>query len=114
MIQVNTPVDFLFYHPISRQKPNNKSARSTGENMSSNKTKILNQIDKHIHSSNINDDFTFLMNLQREQSPWLSKDLVEITVIQGIAKLYEDQELDFMLYEYMGSMYQESTEKTAA
>jgi len=82
--------------------------------MSSNKNQILNQIDKHFHSSNISNDFNFLIDLQREQSPWLSKDLIEISVIQGIAKLYQDDELDFMLYEYMGTMYQESTEKTAA
>jgi hypothetical protein len=82
--------------------------------MSYSKTQILNQIDTHIHSSSISDEFTFLMDLQREQSPWLSKDLIEVSVIQGIAKLYQDDQLDFMLYEYMEVMYQDKTEKTAA
>ncbi|OUR96988.1 hypothetical protein A9Q84_11675 [Halobacteriovorax marinus] len=82
--------------------------------MSPIKTQILNQIDKHIHSESISNDYSFLIQLQREQAPWLSKDLVEVSVIQGIAKLYQDDDLDFMLCEYMETMREEGLEKTAA
>lgn len=82
--------------------------------MSDIKKELFNSISSHIESENIENYFNYLTQLQKEQSPWLAKELVEISVFQSFAKYYDDQKMDFMICKFMENTFIDSLEKTAA
>ena len=82
--------------------------------MSDIKKELFNSISKHVETENIEIYFNYLTELQKEQAPWLAKQLVEISVFQSFAKYYDDQNMDFMICKFMENSFIDSLEKTAA
>lgn len=82
--------------------------------MSDIRKEIFQEIEKYEDSTNIENHFNYLTQLQIEQTPWLESELVEISVMQSFAKMYDDVKVDFLIYQYMENSFIETLEKTAA
>lgn len=65
--------------------------------------KVEARIEFLLNSKEVSKDINFLKNLQSDQAPHLSNELLEKLVVEGIINHYEDRTLDFLWWQYCNS-----------